>query len=72
MEEQIISWIINYLEGGVKIPVIIFLILYFLKTIHPYLDSLLNYYSKIQEIKSQEKIGKRKLKAIRHKKKAPD
>lgn len=72
MEEQIISWIINYLGGGAKIPVIIFLILYSLKTIHSYLDSFLNFYSKIQEIKSQEKIEKRKLKAIRHKKKSPD
>tara|TARA_R110002020_G_scaffold214594_5_gene421654 strand:- start:1825 stop:2043 length:219 start_codon:yes stop_codon:yes gene_type:complete len=71
MEEQIISWIINHLGEGIKIPVIIFLILYFLKTIHPYLDSLLNFYSKIQEIKSNERIEKRKLKAIRQKKKSP-
>mgnify|MGYP003632645974 CR=1 FL=1 len=70
MEEQIISWVKNYLAGGVKIPVIIFLISYVLKTIPPYLDSFLNYYSKIQEIKSNERIEKRKLKAIRHKKKA--
>ncbi|WP_225586996.1 hypothetical protein [Algoriphagus sp. Y33] len=70
MEEQIISWIINYLGEGVLFPVIIFLILYFLKTMHLYFDSILIFISKHQEIKSHEKIEKKKLKAVRKKKKA--
>lgn len=69
MEEQIILGITNYFEGGVSIPVIISLILLFLKIVHPYYETFKNNYTMLEEIKSKERIEKKKLRAIRKKKK---
>ncbi|MCE7057235.1 hypothetical protein LZF95_21315 [Algoriphagus sp. AGSA1] len=69
MEEQIILDIINYFEGGVRIPVIISLVFLFLKILHPYYETFKNNYTKLKEIASNERIEKKKLKANRPKKK---
>ncbi len=68
MEE--LSWILDYLGEELVIPVILSCICYHsLRIIHLFYDSRLTYSSKIQEIKSNERIEKKKIKAIRKKKK---
>ena len=69
MDEQIILGITNYFEGGVSIPVIISIILLFIKILHPYYQTFQNNYTILEEIKSKERIEKKKLKSIRLKQK---
>ena len=69
MDEQIILGITNYFEGGVSIPVIISIILLFIKILHPYYQTFKNNYTILEEIKSKERIEKKKLKSIRLKQK---
>lgn len=65
MEEQTIIEILKYLPWGIGIPSFSFFVLQLLKRIHPYFETWKNYYTKLKEIQSNERIEKMKLKAIR-------
>jgi len=71
MEEQIILGFMKHLGQGAGVSFIFYLILQLLKKAHPFFESYLNYSSKIQEIKSIERIEKSKIKENRMQKKPP-
>lgn len=72
MEEQSILGILNHLAEGIELPVVISLILLFLKLLHPYYETWKNNSTKLKEIQSIERIEKMKLKANGKKGKPPN
>lgn len=72
MEEQTIIEILKYLKWGVGIPSLYIFVLQLIKRIHPYLETWKNYYIRLEEIKSNERIEKMKLKTDRKKGKPPN
>lgn len=70
MEKRIILGILSYLIGGVEAPLVLSLILLFIKLLYPFYETWKNNDTKLEEIKSNERIEKMKLKADRKKRKS--
>lgn len=70
MEERTIIKIFYYLGKGAGTSFVIYLILRFIKNLHPYFETWKNNDTKLKEIQSNERIEKMKLKTNRKKGKA--
>lgn len=72
MEKRIILGILSYLIEGVEAPLVISLILLFIKLLYPFYETWKNNETKLEELKSNERIEKMKLKANRKKRNSAD
>jgi len=63
MGKQTVIEILDYLGKGAGTPFIFYIVRSLLKRLQPHFETSMNNYSKIQEIKSNERIEKEKIKS---------